>query len=289
MKLGILGGTFNPIHLGHITIATEVKSLFNLDSILFIPAKSPPLKETGSHFSDSFRYKLVEAAIKEQDCFQVSDIEFQREGPSYTVRTLKEVLTQTKIMPQDLYFVLGIDGFYDIKLWNSYRELFNLANFIIVTRAGVETDLQKIITIAQELGFCYNGDIEGTVNFCDFKEKKYGTENESSEKSSQSETTGVSNAYALPETPNTNKNSENFQICRSLILQGHHNISKQGNLPRMLKNFYNNSDLHIFLVEVSPIDISSTDIRNRLNDGRSIEDLVPRAVHNLIKEEYTTT
>ncbi len=133
MHIGILGGTFNPIHLGHLVIAEEARDAFSLEKVLFIPAKIPPHKDTGPVISSEHRLRMVRLAIDGNPSFEVSDIELKREGPSYSVDTLRQ-LHRSFGEGVELSFILGWDSFEEIHTWKDYKELFCLANFIVTNR-----------------------------------------------------------------------------------------------------------------------------------------------------------
>jgi nicotinate-nucleotide adenylyltransferase len=131
MKIGIFGGTFNPIHYGHLRAAEEVREKFNLAKIIFIPSKNPPLK-TSALLDSEHRYKMTELALSGNGFFEVSDIEFKRAGKSFTVQTLEELRTEFRDI--DLYFILGIDAFLEIPTWWQPDRLMGLVDFIIIAR-----------------------------------------------------------------------------------------------------------------------------------------------------------
>jgi nicotinate-nucleotide adenylyltransferase len=134
MKLGLLGGTFNPIHLAHLRIAEEACEAGGLDQIVFIPAADPPHKQLVRDVSFDQRAWMVQQAIAANPRFGFSDIEMRRSGKSYTVHTL-QILQQER--PDDeLYFIIGSDSFLDLGLWHRYEKLFNLASLIVIERPG---------------------------------------------------------------------------------------------------------------------------------------------------------
>lgn len=131
MKIGIFGGTFNPIHYGHLRAAEEVREKFKLAKIIFIPSKKPPLK-TQDLLESEHRYKMTELALSGNGFFEISDIEFKRPGKSFTVQTLEELLKNFHDI--DLYFILGIDAFLEIPTWWQPDRLMSLADFVIIAR-----------------------------------------------------------------------------------------------------------------------------------------------------------
>ncbi|OGW53419.1 MAG: nicotinate (nicotinamide) nucleotide adenylyltransferase [Nitrospirae bacterium RBG_13_43_8] len=131
MKIGIFGGTFNPIHYGHLRAAEEVREKFDLTKVVFIPAKNPPLKSR-ELLKSEHRYKMTELALSGNIFFEISDIEFKRPGKSYSVQTLEEM---QRIFPDmDLCFILGIDAFLEIPTWYQPERLLSLADFIVISR-----------------------------------------------------------------------------------------------------------------------------------------------------------
>jgi len=157
MKVGILGGTFNPIHIAHLRIAEEVLERLALDRIIFIPAATPPHKQLDGEISFADRKAMVELAIAENQSFSVSDIEEQRGGRSYSVDTLREL---HRLFPEDdLYFIIGSDSFLEISSWYSSAELFTLANIVVVERPeAVVGDLTAPLPLAIRDEFCYYSD-----------------------------------------------------------------------------------------------------------------------------------
>jgi nicotinate-nucleotide adenylyltransferase len=140
MKVGIFGGTFNPIHYGHLRAAEEVREKVQLDKILFIPSGKPPLKIRD--IADAkHRYEMTRRALLKNTHFELSDIECRETRKSYTVKTLKEL--KRSHPERDLYFILGIDAFLDMPKWWHHEELLTLTHFIIISRPGLQfTDLQ---------------------------------------------------------------------------------------------------------------------------------------------------
>jgi len=133
MKVGVFGGTFNPIHYGHLRAAEEVREKLAFDKILFIPSGSPPLK--AEEIADPIhRYKMARLAIVSNRLFELSDIECKLKGKSYTVNTIEEL---KKSHPgTEFSFILGIDAFLDIVNWWHPERLITLVNFVIISRPG---------------------------------------------------------------------------------------------------------------------------------------------------------
>lgn len=132
-RIGLFGGTFNPIHRGHLQVATDVLKQFHLDRICFMPCALPPHKTEGNLAPATDRLEMVRIAIEKQPTFQASDLEIRRSGPSYTIDTLRE-LTASIETDANYFFLVGVDAFLEIHTWKAYRQLFNLAAFIVMTR-----------------------------------------------------------------------------------------------------------------------------------------------------------
>ncbi|MEW6409249.1 MAG: nicotinate-nucleotide adenylyltransferase [Nitrospirota bacterium] len=136
MRLGILGGTFNPIHYGHLRPAEEIRERLVLDKVLFIPSARPPHK--GSVLvKPEHRLRMVEIAIKGNPHFEVSSVELERKEKSYTVKTLEELLEEYG-KEMDFFFILGIDSFLELPTWMEPERLFTLTNFVITSRPPLE-------------------------------------------------------------------------------------------------------------------------------------------------------
>ena len=139
-KIGILGGTFNPIHLAHLYIAYEAKSQLNLDKVIFIPTGNPPHKKDKKILEADLRYNMVYEAIKNYEDFEISKYEVEKEGYSYTFETLKHF----KAKDNELYFITGADCLMDIEKWKNPEEIFRLSRFVVFNRAGYNKENLKI-------------------------------------------------------------------------------------------------------------------------------------------------
>ena len=142
-SLGILGGSFNPVHNGHIHIAEKVISLFKLNKILFVPAHMSPFKNQVQDLAPvEHRLKMLESALKFRDNLGVDTFEIKKGGTSYTINTLRYFFKQTK----NLYFIMGMDSFLDIGKWYKYEELFKLSHFIVIPRPDyLKKDLSNVL------------------------------------------------------------------------------------------------------------------------------------------------
>ncbi|MFC1552754.1 nicotinate-nucleotide adenylyltransferase [Candidatus Latescibacterota bacterium] len=132
-KIGIFGGTFDPVHIGHMIIAEAVLEQAGLDIIIFIPSAHPPHKNHELMFTPHERYEMLKDAIKGNPGFTISDIEMNREGLSYTIDTLREI---KKDLPADseLYFIVGRDNLYEIELWKNPQEIIEECTILVADR-----------------------------------------------------------------------------------------------------------------------------------------------------------
>ena len=137
MKVGVLGGTFDPIHIGHLTIAKEVKSSLGLGEVIFITAREPYFKSHKSVTRVDHRIAMVELALCDDPHFRSSDIEANRPGPTYTVDTLIE-LHRRYSCKVEIYLILGMDVAREINDWKSPRNISELCTVVAVRRPGIE-------------------------------------------------------------------------------------------------------------------------------------------------------
>jgi nicotinate-nucleotide adenylyltransferase len=134
MNVGILGGTFDPIHLGHLEAAAAAQRALSLDRVLLLPSRTPPHRSTEPRASVYHRFAMAALAAAERG-FSVSDLELRRDGPSYTALTL-EALHRDGYAPAQLFFITGSDAFADVATWYDYPRILQLANFVVVSRPG---------------------------------------------------------------------------------------------------------------------------------------------------------
>ena len=137
MRIGLFGGTFNPIHRGHIWAASEVKKSFNLDQISLIPAALPPHKTPGTVADADDRLKMIHLAIAGLPGITVSDVELNRPGPSYTIDTVRH-FKKTLADNSRIYLIMGLDAFLEIDTWKSYSELLQQIAFIVMARPNAD-------------------------------------------------------------------------------------------------------------------------------------------------------
>jgi len=133
-RLGILGGTFNPIHSGHLAAAEEVRDRLKLEKVVFMPSFLPPHKIDEDIPSAVQRQEMVRLAIKGNAHFTVSDMEIRRGGRSYTIDTI-EALLQSHL-GTELYFLTGLDSFLEIRTWKEWDRLLTLCSFVVLSREG---------------------------------------------------------------------------------------------------------------------------------------------------------
>lgn len=212
--IGLLGGTFDPVHNGHLAVAEHVHASLGLDSIWFIPAALPPHKigHTDGQAITSFahRFSMLERAIAQNSSFVVSDIEAKRSSPSYSIDTINILIP--KLGEQaELFFIIGLDAFLEINTWKRYKDLPNLVNFVIISRPAYAPDKIGEAVCQNFAGYAYDS------------------------------------SRAMWSSPDR-KGSFMFQYMK-------------------------------------PMAISSTDIRERIRDGKKIADLVPPAVEDYIKKQ----
>ena len=194
LRIGIMGGTFDPVHYGHLVAAEGARYSFSLEKVIFVPAGAPPHKPGQLITDPRVRYRMTCLAVASNPFFCASDMEVEREGPSFTIDTVRSVMRrhpQTRV-----YFITGADALLEISTWKDFNILLSICNFVAATRPG----------------------------------------------------------YRLMELK-----------------------EKLGPLPDSLKQ-------NISYMEVPALAISSTDIRQRVREGRPIKYLLPESVENYIFE-----
>lgn len=134
MKIGLLGGVFDPIHIGHLNCANQAADIFGLDRVYFLPTAVPPHKKQRGASADD-RWNMVQLAIAGHPLFEASRFEMDHAGTSYTIDTVRWF---KKNRAGELYFILGLDAFGDIHQWKAARALLQSCNFIVVSRPGGE-------------------------------------------------------------------------------------------------------------------------------------------------------
>ncbi len=135
MRIGILGGTFNPVHIGHLILAEEALSKLKLDKVIFVPTYAPPHKSVEDDINAVDRLKMVELAIEDNTAFEVSTFEIESRKKSYSVDTLKEFKRIYGDEAQ-FYFITGSDLLKDLFSWRDVNEIFKMSKFIVANRPG---------------------------------------------------------------------------------------------------------------------------------------------------------
>lgn len=135
MRIGILGGTFNPVHMGHLIIAEEVYYRHGLSKVLFIPTGQPPHKGVDELAEARHRYKMVKLATKGNSHFETSDMEITREGKSYTVDTIEDILRRYG-KDSNPHLIIGMDTVHELPSWKNIERLSTLCRLVVVNRPG---------------------------------------------------------------------------------------------------------------------------------------------------------
>ena len=138
-RVGVLGGTFDPIHYGHLDAAEAARAALQLDEVRFVPAHDPPHKPADPWASAFHRFALVALALHEWPGYSLSDIELRRDGASYTADTLR-ALHASGVDSARLFFILGADAFAEIGTWREFPHVLDLAHFVVVARPGTTLD-----------------------------------------------------------------------------------------------------------------------------------------------------
>jgi nicotinate-nucleotide adenylyltransferase len=161
MKWGLLGGTFDPIHFGHLRAAEEMLRIFDLNRIIFLPSSRPPHKLEADITPFYHREQMVRMAIEGNVSFSFSDVENLRAGKSYSVETVEYILNKY-LEDLELYFILGQDAFQAITTWKDWEKLLLLCNFAVMTRPGyTQKGLENIFPASFASRFTYDREIDG--------------------------------------------------------------------------------------------------------------------------------
>jgi nicotinate-nucleotide adenylyltransferase len=134
-RLGILGGTFDPVHVGHLDAAAAAQSALALHEVMFVPSLDPPHRTTDPHATSFHRLALVALAINDANASRVSDLELLRSGTSYASDTLRALHT-AGWAPSQLFFILGADAFAEIATWHEFAFVIDATNFAVIARPG---------------------------------------------------------------------------------------------------------------------------------------------------------
>ena len=141
--VGLLGGTFDPVHLGHLAVARAATRTLHLETIRFVPAAQPPHRPDSPRASEYHRFEMIRLAVADGAApgirWEVSRLELDRDGPSYTLETLRSVHAEG-LAPQQIVFLTGADAFAEIETWYRYPEVLDCAHFAVVARPGTTLD-----------------------------------------------------------------------------------------------------------------------------------------------------
>jgi nicotinate-nucleotide adenylyltransferase len=148
-RIGIFGGTFNPIHHGHLINIAAAKENFCLDLILFVPVKEPVHKSLSDNILPDDRIKMVELAIAGEKCYEALDIEIKRESPSYTITTLEEL--KKIYCNDDLFLIIGSDSFNELDTWIEYKKILSDYAIIVLQRPGDVKLRDDILSMAKRV------------------------------------------------------------------------------------------------------------------------------------------
>jgi len=162
-RIGLFGGTFDPVHGGHLRVALDVRERFDLETVYFIPAALPPHKPVRGMADAGDRMEMIRLAISGVSGLAASDVELRRAGPSYTVDTVK-YFRDIFHRDTELLFMLGIDAFFEIGTWKSYKFLFKLIPFVVMSRPDSESkgddmgkrDVEELIQSRISAGYRYS-------------------------------------------------------------------------------------------------------------------------------------
>lgn len=218
MKIGVLGGSFNPIHIGHLSVAQETAQLMKMDRVYFVVSANPPHKEKETLIDNHHRSKMVELALDDNPLFYPSREELDREGVSYTIDTMRSF---KKKFGDDVYFITGQDAIEDIGSWKSAATLLKTFHIVVTTRPG--HDPSALFDLLQGVL---------AVKYANLKLKSISKNSDGSV-----ETVGIAGSTSA-----------------------------------------------IHFVRTPLLDISSSDIRKRLKQGRSIKYLVPDVVERYLND-----
>lgn len=138
-RLGVLGGTFDPVHLGHLAVGRAAAAAFALDEVRLVPSRMPPHR-AGAHASGHHRFAMAALASQDEPRWTVSDDELRRDGPSYSIDTLAAIATAEGLAATQIFFLIGSDAFAEIATWSRYPAVLDHAHFVVVTRPGLGVD-----------------------------------------------------------------------------------------------------------------------------------------------------
>jgi nicotinate-nucleotide adenylyltransferase len=142
LRIGILGGSFDPIHHGHLAIAEDARVALQLDRVVFVPTAWQPIKHSSQGAAAAQRFEMARLACASNAAFEVSPIEIERPGPSYSVITLEQL---HKTRPGEYYFILGVDAASDLGHWYGAERIVELARVVVVGRPGAAPDREQLV------------------------------------------------------------------------------------------------------------------------------------------------
>ena len=162
-QIGLLGGTFDPVHNGHLAVASHVLEVLDLDTVWFIPAALPPHKAGHADGKDissiAHRLAMLERAVAHNSSFVVSDIEAKRFTPSYSIDTINILLQEIGDLA-DLFFIIGLDAFLEIGTWKKFKKLPSLVNFVVISRPAYSPDKVGEVIRRNFPGYLYDPSCE---------------------------------------------------------------------------------------------------------------------------------
>jgi nicotinate-nucleotide adenylyltransferase len=135
-RIGVLGGTFDPIHVGHLSVARQAADSLGLDRVLLLPSRTPPHRSVDPATSAFHRFAMAALAARTDDRLAASDLELRRDGPSYTADTLR-AMHAAGLEALQIFFLTGADAFAEIATWRDYPAVLDLAHFVVCSRAGL--------------------------------------------------------------------------------------------------------------------------------------------------------
>ncbi|MBF0200059.1 MAG: nicotinate (nicotinamide) nucleotide adenylyltransferase, partial [Desulfamplus sp.] len=258
MNIGLFGGTFNPVHNGHIRVTSHVKEVFKLDVVYMIPSAIPPHKSTANLAPAMDRFNMLETAVKTIDGIEASDIEVKRSGRSFTIDTIRR-FKDIYPCPDKMFFILGTDAFFDMGTWKETLNVFQTTEIIVMTRPGYEAPSKGVELFLQETvspGYRYAGKtIHGQIY------KHSGTTGDCSPCPARYKHSGITGDCSP--CPARYKHSGITGDCSPY--------------PARFRS--------VHLCKVPDIPVSSTGIRNRIERGISIKDIVPESVAAIIMKK----
>jgi nicotinate-nucleotide adenylyltransferase len=166
MIQGLFGGTFNPLHRGHLEVILHVKKAFNLDTIHLIPSAIPPHKSTIDLAPARDRFEMVKQSVAAIQGLVASDVEIIRKGPSFTIDTVNHFIN-TRVPGHDIRLIVGSDAFFEMNTWKKGRALFSLISTIVMIRPGEKKQAKDVASFLQDVISKYYRPVNGEDLFSD--------------------------------------------------------------------------------------------------------------------------